>query len=110
VTSGPARLIPCVGAIVHDDSGRLLLVQRANPPSAGCWTIPGGRVEPGETDQAAVAREVAEETGLVVEPLQLVGTVQRDAAAGWFAADELAGLPMVPGLLEALGQWGVLPG
>ncbi len=130
------RPIPCVGAIVHDGLGRLLLVRRANPPAAGSWTIPGGRVEPGESDEVAVTREVAEETGLVVEPLHFVGSVERPAPgggvylirdlacrlragtlragddasdAGWFSAADLAGLPLVPGLVDALGRWGVLP-
>ena len=41
--------IACVGAVAFDDSGRLLLVKRANPPAQGLWSIPGGRVEPGES-------------------------------------------------------------
>jgi ADP-ribose pyrophosphatase YjhB (NUDIX family) len=54
-----------VGAVVVRD-GKLLLVERANPPGAGRWAVPGGVVEPGETLSAAVAREVREETGLAV--------------------------------------------
>lgn len=77
----PGR-VECVGAIVHDRAGRLLLVQRANPPAAGTWSIPGGRVEPGEDDATAVAREVAEETGLAVRVGALVGEVERDAPDG----------------------------
>jgi 8-oxo-dGTP diphosphatase len=59
----PGRPIVCVGAVVVDDD-RLLLVRRALPPSAGFWSVPGGRVEPGETLAQAVVRELAEETGL----------------------------------------------
>lgn len=55
-----------VGAVVVDDE-RLLLVQRSAPPGQGLWAVPGGRVERGETLQEATAREVLEETGLVVE-------------------------------------------
>ena len=77
----PGR-VDCVGAIVHDGAGRLLLVQRANPPAAGTWSIPGGRVEPGEDDATAIAREVAEETGLAVRVGELVGQVERDAPDG----------------------------
>ncbi|MGI8799897.1 MAG: NUDIX hydrolase, partial [Pseudonocardia sp.] len=63
--------VACVGAIVRDAAGRLLLVQRVNEPGAGRWSLPGGRVEPGETDQDAVVREVAEETGLQVRTTRL---------------------------------------
>lgn len=69
--------VPCVGAVVHDDGGRLLLVRRAHAPAAGRWSVPGGRVEAGETDTDAVRREVREETGLDVVVGVLLGTVQR---------------------------------
>lgn len=69
------RRIRCVGAIVRDDAGRLLLIQRGHEPATGRWSIPGGRVEPGETDEQAVRREIAEETGLVVQVGPLVGSV-----------------------------------
>jgi mutator protein MutT len=60
-------LVPCVGAVVHDEAGRLLLVRRGHPPNAGTWSLPGGRVEPGETLEQAVVREVREETGVAIE-------------------------------------------
>ena len=62
--------------------GRILLVRRANPPAQGCWSVPGGRVEPGEDDGTATAREVLEETALPVLVGELVGTVERDAPDG----------------------------
>ncbi|WP_328518599.1 NUDIX hydrolase [Kribbella sp. NBC_00359] len=77
-----ARRVDCVGALVYDEQHRLLVVRRANEPGRGLWSIPGGRVEPGEDDPAAVAREVAEETGLVVEVGELVGEVEREAPEG----------------------------
>jgi ADP-ribose pyrophosphatase YjhB (NUDIX family) len=80
--SSPAPRIDCVGGIVRDGQGRLLLVLRGRPPSAGTWSIPGGRVEPGETDAEATAREVLEETGLRVEVDRLVGAVERSAPTG----------------------------
>lgn len=129
-------LIACVGAIVLDEEGRILLVRRANPPSRGLWSIPGGRVEPGESDEQAVVRELAEETGLVGVVEREVGTVRRSAPsggtyvirdyvidvvdtrtvvaaddaddAGWFTSRDLGALPTSPGLVQALTDWGVL--
>lgn len=69
--------VRCVGGIVHDELGRLLLIRRANEPGRGLWSVPGGRVEPGETDEDAVVREMREETGLDVIPGTLVGSVRR---------------------------------
>jgi mutator protein MutT len=72
-----ARPTVAVGAIVFDDRGRVLLIQRGNPPAAGLWTVPGGRVELGESLADAVVREVREETGLSVECGALVEVVER---------------------------------
>src|SRR5947209_2773139 len=69
--------VACVGGLAYDDDGRILLIRRRNEPGSGLWSVPGGRVEPGETDAQAVTREMAEETGLVVEPGALVGRVRR---------------------------------
>jgi len=66
-------VVPCVGAVVHDAAGRLLLIQRGHDPHRGLWSLPGGRVEPGESPEQAVRREVREETGLEVEPLSIAG-------------------------------------
>jgi ADP-ribose pyrophosphatase YjhB (NUDIX family) len=59
-----AEPVDAVGAVVVDDAGRVLLVRRGRPPRVGSWTLPGGRLEPGETRAAAVAREVLEETAV----------------------------------------------
>ena len=124
-------LVPCVGALAFDPNGRLLLVKRANDPGRGLWSLPGGRVEPGEDDAAALVREMIEETGLVVEPGALVGRVRRAAYeiadyhctvvggglragddaldARWCDAAEFAALPLVTLLSETLAGWDVLP-
>lgn len=131
-------MVPCVGAIVLDGARRLLLVRRRNDPGRGLWSVPGGRVEPGETVAAAVEREVLEETGLRVRAGAEVGRIRidggtvvydvvdlacslLDAGARPVAGDDaaevlfadaatLAGLTCTPRLVETLGGWGVLPG
>jgi 8-oxo-dGTP diphosphatase len=137
--TGPGTpVVPCVGAVVHDSDGRLLLIRRGHPPHAGLWSVPGGRVEAGETPEQAVEREVREETGLevragdpvgrvriqgdgvVYDVLDLACTLVRpgaepfpgdDAAAVVFAdAATLDRLPCAPLLVETLRGWGVLPG
>jgi 8-oxo-dGTP diphosphatase len=65
-----------VGAVVVD-AGRVLLVRRGREPLKGHWTLPGGALELGESVTAAVVREVHEETGLTVEPVELVELVDR---------------------------------
>ena len=128
-------LVPCVGAVVTDGRGRLLLIKRGHEPGAGLWSLPGGRIEPGETDAEALVREMREETGLTVEPGRLIGQVQRPGLAGdvidikdyaatviggtlrpgddaadarWVAAEDLGVLAVTEGLVEALTEWGVL--
>jgi 8-oxo-dGTP diphosphatase len=126
-----------VGALVHDDEGRLLVVRRGREPGRGLWSVPGGRVEPGESDAAAVEREVLEETGLHITVGVWVGTVIRDGPAGssydirdyaaalagpaspvagddadevrWVSRAELATLDLVEQLWETLAGWGMLP-
>ena len=119
-----------VGAIVFDDAGRVLLVERGRPPSQGLWSIPGGKLEPRETLAQAVAREVREETGLIVEVGALACVVERmgddyhfvlldyfarvtggtlaaasDARAARFVAiDEVAALPTTDGLIDVLAR------
>jgi 8-oxo-dGTP diphosphatase len=63
--------------VIKDDRGRLLLIKRGHAPGAGLWSLPGGRIEPGETDAEALVREMREETGLTVQPGPLIGRVRR---------------------------------
>ncbi len=72
----PANLLVGVGGIILDKNS-VLLVKRLNPPSQGEWSIPGGLVCVGEPLKEAVAREVLEETGLVVEVGVLVELLER---------------------------------
>ena len=70
-----------VGAIIIEDA-RVVLVKRAHPPLQAEWSIPGGVLEVGELVLEAAIREAREETGLIVEPSELLGVydrVQRDA-------------------------------
>ncbi len=128
-------VIPCVGAVVFDARGRLLMIQRGHDPGAGLWSIPGGRVEPGETDEQALVRELLEETNLHVTVGEFVGSVRREGPGGtiidirdftvtvtggilragddaadarWVAVAELDRLEVTEGLIEALTEWGVL--
>jgi len=65
-----------VGAIIIEDS-RVVLVKRAHPPLQAEWSIPGGVLEVGELVRDAAIREAREETGLVVEPGELLGVYDR---------------------------------
>lgn len=128
-------VIPCVGAVIKDPGGRLLLIKRGHEPGKGLWSVPGGRIEAGETDEEALVREVREETGLIVTPGPLIGSVRRlggdgteldirdyaalisggDLAPGddaddarWAGPEDLDSLSLAAGLLDALHDWQVL--
>ena len=126
----PAEKRPdCAGAVVRDGSGRVLLVLRANDPGAGLWSIPGGRIEPGESSRDAAAREVCEETGLDVEVGHLLltgpvgdyvvddyaatvvgGTLRPgdDATeARWFTVEQMLALPLAPTVRASLQELGL---
>jgi 8-oxo-dGTP diphosphatase len=131
-----AAHVPCAGAIVFDVAGRLLLIQRGQPPAQGLWSVPGGRCHAGEAPEAACVREVAEETGLQVRVQRWAGRVERNAShtdvydiddfvcalvggtltagddaidARWVSQAELDALPLVPLLRDTLQEWDCLP-
>lgn len=54
------------GAAILNEGGELLLLQRLTQPEAGCWGLPGGKIDFGETATAATAREIAEELGIEI--------------------------------------------
>jgi 8-oxo-dGTP diphosphatase len=123
----PPTYLPAVSvAILHD--GAFLLVRRGREPSKGLYAFPGGRVDAGESDEDAVRRELAEETGLTIAALHplvelhLPGAAHYPAfrllvfrgyepagtlaagddadAVGWFSIDAMQQLPVIPSVLE----------
>jgi 8-oxo-dGTP diphosphatase len=124
----------CVGAVAVDND-QLLLIRRGRGPAQGEWSVPGGRVLPGETLAEAVVRELLEETGVEGVCNDLIGWVERigedyhhvildfrvdvlepsqpvagdDAAeAAWVPLSEVADLQLVEGLAEFLHENGIL--
>ena len=72
----PEAPIVGVGAVIIEQN-RVLLVQRGREPLKGKWSLPGGMLELGESLAEGVVREVREETGLIVEVLELVELLDR---------------------------------
>lgn len=128
----------CVGGVVLSH-GHMLVVKRAHDPQAGLWSLPGGRVEAGETLATALEREVHEETGLRVrcgdfvgfaeiitahrhnvvldftaeltgDPWSCVPSAGSDAAeAQWISLDRLGELQLVDDLLSFLQDHHLIP-
>ena len=73
----PVSPLVGVGAVVVDNSGRVLLIRRGTEPRKGEWSIPGGLIELGESLHEGLQREVTEETGLFVTPEAIVDVIDR---------------------------------
>jgi len=73
--------VVAVGAVIWNEAGDIVLIRRGKPPRQGEWSIPGGRVEWGETLHEAISREILEETGLtvaIVAPIETLDSITRD--------------------------------
>ena len=104
----PERPIFGVGAIVFNGAS-VLLVKRAREPGRGHWSLPGGAQKVGETAEAALVREVLEETGIRVTPLRffkLIDIIEKDSSGAvqhhYTVADYLA--EVAGGTLKAGGD------
>jgi len=124
---GPLRVVCAVLA----ENGRLLAAKRGpGGRHGGLWELPGGKLEPGETAEAALIRELREELGLEVEPIGTWEPVRHDepgfslelipvlcrrkagvlravehAETGWFAADQLDALDWCPADVPIVTRW-----
>lgn len=122
-----------VCALIEDEAGRVLVAQRpAHKHLGGLWEFPGGKIEPGETAELALRREIAEELGCAIEveagltpvrheyaevTIELSPFVARLVAGGatpesrehqalrWVTEEELAGLPMPAADGPILVEW-----
>ena len=125
--------VPAIGVagIVFNADQQVLLIKRNQPPAMGMWSIPGGKLEAGESMSAACRREIKEETGLDTEIQNIVAVVERRienfhyviidylalladqqnvkptaqsdvAEAAWISLDDLASYNLVPGLAEII--------
>ncbi len=133
--NGDGSVVLAASAVVTDGAGRVLLIKRGKEPQKGRWSVPGGSVEPGESLQAAAAREVLEETGLQVSiglELWSLTTPTADGRlfeihdfaatvtggdlraaddaddARWVHLEELDGLPLTVGLASYLRRPGIV--
>ena len=125
MTNGSMRVMPVVAAMLVDGDGCVLMQRRPEGKQhAGLWEFPGGKIEPDETPEAALARELAEELGIAIDPAALEPAAFASARHGarhlllllyrcarwrgspraldaaevaWFGRQALASLPMPPG-------------
>ena len=119
MTSPFSSPIPAVG-VVCLRGNEVLLIRRGKPPRAGEWSLPGGRIEPGERATDAALRELAEETGVTARITGLIDVVDGifaeaglhyvliDYAAEWLSGELVAGDDAVEARFVSLDQVGAL--
>jgi 8-oxo-dGTP diphosphatase len=126
-------VVEVVCALIEDEAGRLLVAQRpANKHLGGLWEFPGGKIEPGETPQAALVREIAEELGCAAQagealspvthayaevtvrlipflarlvPADAVPEAREHAALRWVTRAEITALPMPAADAPIVAEW-----
>jgi 8-oxo-dGTP diphosphatase len=111
--------VPCVGVVCLRDE-EVLLIRRGRPPKQGEWSLPGGRIEPGERAADAALRELREETGVEAEITGLIDVVDGlfpeagrhyvliDYAARWLSGEPVAGDDALEARFVALDRVGDL--
>lgn len=129
------HVVLAASAVITDGAGRVLLVKRGKDPQKGRWSVPGGSVEPGESLEEAAAREVLEETGLLVSVGRELWSLTTPTADGrlfeihdfaatvtggflmagddaddarWVHPDDLDTLPLTVGLVQYLRRAGII--
>lgn len=114
------EIIHCVGVVCFQGED-VLLIQRGKAPRKGEWSIPGGRIEAGESEEAAALRELYEETGITAELIEKIAVIEtefdgiayqlHDYAALWQSGSPRAGDDadaarfVPPDGIAALGLW-----
>lgn len=81
MNEGGLRTLEVVAAVILDAAGNVLAVKCPEHKHNGGWEFPGGKIEPGESPRAALAREIAEELGVQVDVAELLHTVEWDYPA-----------------------------
>jgi len=95
------EIVVGVAAVIWNAAGEVLLIRRTKEPGIGQWSLPGGKMERGETLHQALLREVREETGLEVEILGLAGVAEITGDVGVHYVLIDYGVRVISGIAEA---------